>query len=335
MLAAWRAGRCSSNCHGGAGYAWPRASLPVPALPTLQDVNIPWGDSRCILCCRVARLTDEYIIPDYLGGRLAVPFLCGSCNSLLGQKVDPSAAKDPYVREAVLRLGAIGEPFKSQVLDGMPWLARTTGGPRKMLFTRKRGIDMLPYRDEAGALNMPTVDAKATIVRMLAKAGATVLEIAAALDAFEAAPNDCHVELGYGDVVFKSQTLAVTPVFEGPQMDDLLALKVAYEFMALHLEERVFNACFDPIREALLTGDRTRASGAAVVSRLLADQQDPVHGLALEQAAPSAGGHAVVHIRFFGRPTWRVAFPRLRYSGQRVVATQDLVTGEVHLGRAT
>jgi len=302
--------------------------------PLNDGVRIPWPDPRCILCCRPAPLTDEHVIPASIGGRLVVPFLCQPCNSWFGQRTDPSATRDPYVREAVLRLGDAGEPFKPRVLDGMPWVAQTTGGARRMVYTRKRGIDMLPYRDEVGALNLPTEDAKVTILRMLQRAGASLPEITAALEAFAAAPDDAVVPLGHGLMATKSRTLTIAPVFDGPAVEDLLVLKMAYELLALHVEELIFEPCFDSIRAALRSADMSCVAGVVVVKRLLADKQDLIHGLALEESTTEVGGHAVVHIRLFGRPTWRVGFPWLRLACPRVVVTQDLITGEIHLGRA-
>ena len=91
-------------------------------------MNLPWDDTRCILCLRATSLTVEHIIPRALGGKFTARFLCKSCNDLLGSRVEPMAKKDPSIRYAIEALKDSIPDLAPALTEGQIYVADTPRG---------------------------------------------------------------------------------------------------------------------------------------------------------------------------------------------------------------
>jgi len=92
-------------------------------------MEVPWKGTRCILCLLTkASLTEEHIIPERIGGKLWVRFLCDSCNSRLGERVDAEVKKDPALQHAARTLAAKIPDLAARILADQPYIAHGPGG---------------------------------------------------------------------------------------------------------------------------------------------------------------------------------------------------------------
>ena len=102
----------------------------------------------------------------------------------------------------------------------------------------------------------------------------------------------------------------------------LLPLKIAYEFLAFHLYDVVYdkNPALNELRAVLREGVEDHPSFR--VEELNASEYKPFHGIVFVESNP----HAVVLIRLFGWLAFRVHFRRLTVSGPRFSYKHDLDT---------
>src|SRR6266540_6184296 len=92
-------------------------------------MEVPWPYDRCILCLGPGPLTEEHIIPDSIGGKLWVRFLCASCNGELGHEIEHSVKNDPAIRLAVERLKERMPILAKKVREGRAYVGNGPTGP--------------------------------------------------------------------------------------------------------------------------------------------------------------------------------------------------------------
>ena len=64
-------------------------------------MKAPWSGDSCIICLGGDALSEEYVIPAALGGKLKCDFLCKPCNDFFGSSFEAKARTDPAIRIAV------------------------------------------------------------------------------------------------------------------------------------------------------------------------------------------------------------------------------------------
>jgi hypothetical protein len=154
---------------------------------------------------------------------------------------------------------------------------------------------------------------------MLRKDGHTEEHVREALKKFNEAPENVRLTVAPGFDIVKRAVTRVEPKLDGQLLLVLLApggeevlqgagislLKVAFEYLAMHVGSEIFSSVLDPIRSALLKNDASLSPHRVEWKR--GAKLEAFHGLVIERA-PS---YIVVQIRLFGELVYRVHFPGL------------------------
>lgn len=285
---------------------------------------IPWPAARCIVCKSQQRLSQEHLIPRAVSGRLSSRLLCKPCNDHLGQ-TEAALKSAPWVREAAEVLGATIPRVWERIAEGQVFVMKTAS--TRVLGTVKRGKFRVQSRRQAdGSLIQPTVEAKETLERMLTKDGFPPAHIAAALKALETANDDKLIEVAPHISIIKRTVMTTHPAYDATEIDDIVPLKIAYEYLALHLGDPVFVAQLDSIRAALRIGKA--AKGPYTIERMVCTNLAPFHRLVLEQQQP----HIIVQLRLFGTIGYRVHFRNIFLkAGSPCAYTHDLAADREYL----
>lgn len=286
-------------------------------------MRIPWNGDRCIVCLARRELTDEHLIPASIGGQLVVKFLCHQCNSTLGHRSEAAVISDPSLRL-----------FANALSAKHPELAREPHGPKRAISVGPGGkaagyikdgqFVVKSHQKEDGSLIQPTPDARRSVERMLKRDGHDATAIQAALARFDAAQDNERVQIYAGIEVVKWAVTGLEPALDGPLLDSVVPIKTAFEFLACHLAEMVYDdtPSLNAIREILATGQTD--NDVAVVERLYASTARPFHGIVFEGNEPCAQ----IQVRLYGQLAFRVRFAQLAVGGRRAQYTHDLVTDE-------
>lgn len=169
-------------------------------------------------------------------------------------------------------------------------------------------------------------ETESVIRSKLSRSGMTIEEIDQALFRYTTSPEQTPVELGNGIVATSHPTYIAGQDFsKGKPITELLALKIAYEFMALRFGAPILAniPILNEIRRALLQDDAN--SYVLQVESLLTKERKykPFHGIAFEGNSPNAS----IQIRLFGALACRVSFPGLAMDSKPFHYTHDLETG--------
>lgn len=287
-------------------------------------MEIPWTEGRCILCLGAGPLTDEHLIPQALGGKLFSKFLCNSCNSTLGTKLEAKAKADPLVLTAAANLGDEIPKLSAALINSHPHIAHSANGPAKG-YVRNEEFFVKSRKLEDGSLIQPTKMAKKTLMRFLQKDGCDQVSSSKAVSSLEDAPENVRIEIAPGLEVIKWRVDRLEmDLSQAYFMDPLIPVKTAYEFLACLVGEAI---CTDAVHLAEIRSvfkDGEIDPTVLAVERLYAHEYKPFHGIYFEGNDP----YAKVQVRFFGRLAFRVHFLRLSIGSQRCAYTHRLDNGE-------
>ena len=130
-------------------------------------------------------------------------------------------------------------------------------------------------------------------------------------------------EFAPGIQITKWDVDSVKPNLSEPEIDPVVPAKIAFEFLALHCGDDIYENSpqLRSIRRQLLDGNLSE--GNVHVERLMAQNNRLLHGLVFEGNNPGAR----VQIRLFGRLAFRVQFRCLAIHCTRVSYTHDLLSG--------
>lgn len=293
------------------------------------EIRIPWPTARCIICLADTSMTDEHLIPQSLGGRLTASFLCKKCNSELGSRYEAPAREDPSVRLLMDELSMQAPKLANQVFEGQRYIGASAAGDAPG-YVKAGNFVVRAHSKDDGSLVQTDSDARKTVEKILRRQGYDGPLLAEALDRLDRAPENETVSLSPCLDVVKWEITGVRPNLAGPMINPIVAVKVAYEFLAGHLGTTVYKD--DPplveARRALIEG--TIDESWVSVERLEANKSRPIHGIVFEGNSP----HAKVQIRLFGKLAFRVHFRRLAVGGLRAQYTHDLSTNREWLTHA-
>jgi hypothetical protein len=271
-------------------------------------MDFTWTDDRCILCLssctssETAMLTREHLIPEAIGGRLACNFLCKHCNDILGQ-LEARLKDDARIRLAINNLKSALPELWAHMSEGGSYLA--VGPDRTLGAKLKDGeVRVNSSRQPDGSLIQPLTDAVKTVHTMLRRRSATQEEISSAEMKVKELPEGIRVKVANGIEVVKSTPAAVYPALSSQAIDPRALLKIAYEYLALHLGSKIFHQYFDPVRSAFQTGGVVPNRCSVQERRVRAQKYEPFHGLAVK----NADSGLVVKIRLFGYLSYPVHF---------------------------
>jgi len=233
---------------------------------------------------------------------LTCNFLCKHCNSIFGQ-IEASLKEDSRIRLAIDNLKASLPDLWATMAENQPCIAE---GPGEKIEGRlKKGtFSANSSRRADGSFIQPLTTAAKTVQTMLERSGATQDEISSAAMRFEDLPEGSRVRVANGIEVIKSTHDAVYPALNSRGIEPLALLKVAYEYLALHLGDKIFHQYFDPVRSAFLT-DGFVPNCCLVQERRVRDRKyEPFHGLAVKNEASGL----IVKIHLFGYLSYPVHF---------------------------
>ena len=289
-------------------------------------MNIQWPGDRCILCLKEVSLSKEHIIPDALGGVLACQFLCEGCNSYLGFSVEAKAKTDPSIRVAVANLKSHIPELANRLMENQDFISYGPGGTERGS-VRAGEFRVRSRTREDGSLVQPTDCARKSVQKILRKANADGDVIRQALRAFDKGRENQRVKLPHGLEVVRWPIEKIEPALSNKIMSPLFPLKIAYEFLALHLGKAIYDEApqMQELRTTLLESIEDHPSFQ--IDRLNASEYKPFHGICFEGNDP----HCKVLIRLFGWLAFRVHFRRLAVSSSRFVYTHYLDAQEEDL----
>lgn len=288
-----------------------------------MSIRIPWNGNRCIACLRDTALSEEHLIPESLGGRLTAKFLCRDCNSSLGHRTEAAARSDPTISLIVNSLATEIPALAQTLFEGSRYVGHSLGG-KVVGYVKASEFVVRAKTNMDGSLIQPTPDARNSLDTILRRQGCDAPFRADAIRRLDDAPGNVRVAVAPGLEVVKWGITKLELALDGPLMDTVVPLKIAFEFLACHLGTAVYEETplLDEARRALATGQIDTA--CVSVERLTAEKTRPFHGIIFEGNAP----HARFQIRLFGKLAFRVHFLRLAVGGPRFQYTHDLATNE-------
>src|SRR5262249_20404313 len=122
-----------------------------------------------------------------------------------------------------------------------PYIAHGEGG---VLRGRFKGDDFRvdTRRKEDGSIVQPTLDGRRHIETVLRKAGRAPGDIEVSLQRFDAAPDNQLVPLASDLSGVRWRIDKLEPAYDGPLLSEQALLKMAFEFLALHLAGKATDA---------------------------------------------------------------------------------------------
>ena len=276
-------------------------------------MDLDWTDERCILCTlapserlarcsKTAALTEEHFIPESIGGRLTCHFLCHHCNSTLGQ-IEARLKNDANIRFAIQALKGSLPDLWASISEGQPYLSQ---GPDGTVGAKlKNGVIRVNSEKRAdGSIVQPVDDSAKALSTILQRRGATQNEISNAEMKFKELPEGSPIKVADGIEVIKWTPDKLYPAVNSRGIDPRVLLKMAYEYLALHLGSKIFHHYFDPVRSAFLQGGVVPSCCSVQEKRVADRKYEPFHGLVVKNTASGS----VVKIRLFGYLSYPVHF---------------------------
>jgi len=167
--------------------------------------------------------------------------------------------------------------------------------------------------------------ARRSVETILLRQGHDRAAIDEVLGTFDAAQENTRLSLAEGLEIVQWRADRIEPVLGSRLMSEFVALKIAYEFLALHAYGDIYRHD-EPLREVRLSLRGALPESQEWSVEDLHGSYEPFHGIAVQQARP----HVIVHVRLFGWLAFRVHFPRLAFEGPQLVYTHRLDTGTEH-----
>ncbi len=286
-------------------------------------MNVNWVGNRCILCLETKPLSKEHIIPASIGGVLTSKFVCGECNSHLGSEVEARIRSDPAIRLATSHLREAIPSLALKLQERQPFIVRGGTG-KEPAFVKNGEVRIRTRRANDGSLIQPSDDARITIAKILEKCGSSAVDIQDALFKLDHSEPNSRIEIHPAlDAIRWVPNGAEPDLSNSESANPLVPLKIAFEFLALHLGRAIYEDVhhYEGIRAALRDGEVLAKSFK--IERLQAVAYKPFHGLCFEGNSP----HTTIQIRLFGKLAFRVHFLRIATKRPRYIYTHDLGTG--------
>lgn len=286
-------------------------------------MKFDWHDDRCILCCQtVESLSEEHIIPDALGGRLVVHFLCKPCNDRLGARVDANAKRDPQLAQRILAFGEHAPERAKKLQENVRIQVKSARGIEDAEI--RNGVARTKTKRLAdGSLLVPTDAAAKKVREMMREDGESDDAQERAARTIADGPEDVPIRLSEKITVIKWKHTGLRADPVGEPVNEVLLAKIAYEFLALLIGRDVYRDV--PALAALRTSLTTGVLDDSIeVERLIADRKDFIHGLYFEGNDP----HAKIQVRLFGDCAYRVHLRTLSVSTKHYRYTHHLGDGE-------
>ncbi|MBZ5719501.1 MAG: HNH endonuclease [Acidobacteriia bacterium] len=248
-------------------------------------------------------LTEEHLIPDAIGGRLTCNFLCKHCNDHMGQ-LEAGLKEDPGIRWAIENLKDTLPNLWATMSQGQAYVVQGPGGTVGAKL-EDGDIRVTPSRRSDDSLVVPLKDAPEVVRKTLERRGATSDEIRNAMTNLKEVPEGSRVKIAEGIEIVKSAPVTAYPALKSHD-NDLALLKIAYEYVALHLGRKIFDGYFDSVRAAFVKGGSLPSCCSVKPYRERGSGFQPFHRLAVKNTTDGL----IVGVHFFGYLKNRVEFLR-------------------------
>jgi hypothetical protein len=290
---------------------------------------LPWKDERCLVCLypQGSRLTSAHVIPQAVGGKLAVKNICADCNSRLGSTAEAGLKDDPRIRLAIEDLQAQIPDLAAKMRAGQEFIARDEEAVIRAT-PQSDGFSILDSPQQSGSRIKDPKRAWDEIETTLRRQfGADDEQVAIVRAVHDAAAEGELVELAPGLAIKKGSVDSFTLPFTEPLVEDKCFLSIGYLFLSLLIQGAIYNNALQPIRDALLGEVGPDASWSVESYLVRSRPQEPWHGLGVDQSEP----HFVLQVRLFGQHAWKVNLPRIGCRQELLPARAyrlDLASGE-------
>ena len=265
-------------------------------------------------------MTEEHLIPACLGGKLSAKFLCKDCNSRLGHRAESRVRKDPLILAEIERLAGKRPDLADGLRRGLLYIGHSK---QREVPGYMRGGEFIvrEKRLDDGSLIVPEDRALDAVKTMSIRDGRGPLLLTA--DDLSHLSSGESREFAPGLRITKWSVDSAIPDLSGPEIDPVVPAKIAFEFLALHCGDAIYEnpPPLKAIRSQLLDGNLSEVN--VHLERLVAQNHRFFHGLVFEGNNPGAQ----VQIRLFGRLAFRVQFCYLAIRCTRFSYTHDLLSG--------
>ena len=205
-------------------------------------MNVDWDGKSCILCLKTAPLTCEHIIPESIGGQLTCSFLCKDCNSFLGAKIEAALREDPSIRLSTDYIRRVKPELAIRIEEGLGFFVNCSDGPGKA-YQKDGNIRLTPRKASDGTLILPADMARASIEKMMQRAEIPAADASQALARFDSAKINEPEEVYPGvHAIYRESTEIERDLSRAKLANPLIAVKIAFEFLACHLGESIYDA---------------------------------------------------------------------------------------------
>lgn len=283
-------------------------------------MDIPWKHSRCIVCLESSKLTKEHVIPASLGGKLTCRFLCGPCNSRFGSDFEADARLAPEIRRAASGLGDSIPDLIEKFEHGAVYKSQYGEHEVEQSLRPDGCLGTIKLAD--GSLIVPESEVPRKIKENLKKSGWDEVMIEEALARWRSAAAGEVVVLGAGYSIKKWNNHPSSPTYTESELNPLVPLKMAYEFVALLIGGAIYSPKLQFLRDVLKKQDRKLAQG--IVSYNWAGKADAFHGIIFE----GNNDVAQFQVRILGLLAYTIRFPGIAIEHPRFAYTQRLDSGK-------
>lgn len=252
-------------------------------------MQIPWGENKCILCLEEKEMTKEHLIPESLWGKLFCEFLCEKCNSKLGGDIEKNIKHDIAIRLAVEAMAEKIPKLLTKFRDKQDYILKTKSGEK------------IPGKIRDGQFFVNGLNSGVELGQRT-----------------QSWPYSFNKER-------KKQAGKIIPdLSKNNDINELVLLKIAYEFLALRIGNLIYRDFPDLVDSRKMLQDFYFDSQFIKIEPLHANQYRPFHGVGFEKNTP----YIVIQIRLFDWIAYRVHFTRTALKGPMFRYTNHLDLGK-------
>lgn len=296
-----------------------------------------WGEERCIVCLGTptdgdadSAMTKGHVIPRSVGGKLFAENECKRCNERFGHGPEAALAGDPAIRSAAEAVADQIPDLIQRMRRRKVFVARGESGLLVRAAPESGGEDfkILQTPQPDGSRTASTDDIRSEIETTLRRRGLPEEQVAEELRRLDNAPPETPVSIGGEFVIRKGSVEDFGLPYDDPIVPDVTALTIAYRYLAGCVGSLIYEAAFEPIRDAIKSS-ALPADGVWRVEPCWTRQPEPWHGLAIKEVQP----HVVVYVRLFSDLIWLVHFERIALKSESCAPYRiELTDGAENVG---
>lgn len=210
---------------------------------------------KCILCGSQLdkNIPPEHIIPEYLGGRLKLLFLCKSCNHGIGARLYSKLKFDVLIRKASYLLRNELPKIHKSIENQQVYKTTSPVGTPLKAFRRKTKIEVVAQKRDNWIV-LPTQSAAEYIEKELIKTrGKTLQEAKQIAEKIEQTPNNKLEKIteGFSIIRWDAEKFQLD-LASNNTVKETVVLLMAYEYLSILLGKVIYQPIFNHVRENIL-----------------------------------------------------------------------------------